>query len=313
MMRKFWLLCNEGMKGEKLVDWNDWKLVYLSKFVIYTLLTKFLMYLSVILFSLISAVSLLCSIALSVCAHTVWNISQMNVLQAKLSTEACDSLEMELILSTMKTGKHIQSDWQVVNISTVSGLECLMRLHSLIYIGLQTRTTNDEYLNDDNCNNDDIREGNHTSKTSYKIDPDEETSIIENKSNHITEIDGNTKKEMKLYNSTSTRSSRKNVNKCKDEEIGTKNNTKSIKGTKEKNTVNSQKINIEINQKPVLLWLHGAGGTAALSFGLSGIIDRLGEEYDIYALDLPGFGRSTINWKDRKTKLNDIKGMFFFP
>ena len=63
----------------------------------------------------------------------------------------------------------------------------------------------------------------------------------------------------------------------------------------------------KIVEKPVLLWLHGAGGTATLSLGISGIIDRLVDEYDIYALDLPGFGRSTIHWNG-STKLENISG-----
>lgn len=60
-------------------------------------------------------------------------------------------------------------------------------------------------------------------------------------------------------------------------------------------------------EKPVLFWLHGAGGTAMLSFGISGIIDRLADDYDIYALDLPGFGRSTIDWPN-KNSLRDATG-----
>jgi hypothetical protein len=61
-------------------------------------------------------------------------------------------------------------------------------------------------------------------------------------------------------------------------------------------------------EKPVLFWLHGAGGTAMLSFGISGIIDRLADDYDIYALDLPGFGRSTIDWPN-KNSLRDATGI----
>ena len=67
----------------------------------------------------------------------------------------------------------------------------------------------------------------------------------------------------------------------------------------------------KVGSKPILLWLHGAGGTATLSFGISGIIDRLGSEYDIYALDLPGFGRSTIHWNG-STKVENISGEIFF-
>jgi pimeloyl-ACP methyl ester carboxylesterase len=46
------------------------------------------------------------------------------------------------------------------------------------------------------------------------------------------------------------------------------------------------------SRKPSILWLHGVGGTATFSFGVSGIIDQLVDQFDIYALDLPGFGRS---------------------
>lgn len=50
--------------------------------------------------------------------------------------------------------------------------------------------------------------------------------------------------------------------------------------------------------KPVLLWLHGLGGTAMLSLGVTGIFDLLIDDYDVYALDLPGLGRSTIEWPE---------------
>lgn len=45
--------------------------------------------------------------------------------------------------------------------------------------------------------------------------------------------------------------------------------------------------------KPILIWLHGVGGTAALSFLHSNIIEKLADDFEIHALDLPGFGRST--------------------
>ena len=46
--------------------------------------------------------------------------------------------------------------------------------------------------------------------------------------------------------------------------------------------------------KPALIWIHGFGGTGAISFGLSGILDRLINQYDVYTIDVPGFGRSTL-------------------
>ena len=51
-------------------------------------------------------------------------------------------------------------------------------------------------------------------------------------------------------------------------------------------------VESKVAVKPVLLWLHGTGGTAAISFAKSGIMGRLATDYDIYAVDLPGFGRS---------------------
>jgi hypothetical protein len=50
---------------------------------------------------------------------------------------------------------------------------------------------------------------------------------------------------------------------------------------------------VNTNPKPTLLWLHGVGGTGAMSIVLSGIADKLAHHFDIYAVDLPGFGRST--------------------
>lgn len=46
-------------------------------------------------------------------------------------------------------------------------------------------------------------------------------------------------------------------------------------------------------ENPNLVWLHGVGGSAAISFAISGIMGRLVDHYNIYCLDLPGFGRST--------------------
>ena len=47
--------------------------------------------------------------------------------------------------------------------------------------------------------------------------------------------------------------------------------------------------------RPNLVWLHGVGGTATLSFVLSGIIDRIVDDFNVYAVDMPGFGRSTAD------------------
>lgn len=43
----------------------------------------------------------------------------------------------------------------------------------------------------------------------------------------------------------------------------------------------------------VLLWIHGTGSSAAISFGMNTLFDRLQDTYTVYAIDLPGFGRST--------------------
>jgi pimeloyl-ACP methyl ester carboxylesterase len=59
--------------------------------------------------------------------------------------------------------------------------------------------------------------------------------------------------------------------------------------------------------KPALLWIHGIGSSAALSFGITGVIDRLLDTYDIYALDLPGFGRSTA-----PVELKRMKGALLY-
>lgn len=49
----------------------------------------------------------------------------------------------------------------------------------------------------------------------------------------------------------------------------------------------------KICKKPSLIWLHGVGGSALLSLILSGIVDRVASQYDaVYAIDLPGMGRS---------------------
>ena len=45
--------------------------------------------------------------------------------------------------------------------------------------------------------------------------------------------------------------------------------------------------------KPKLFWIHGVGSTAAISFVLSDIMHKLKKDFEIYAFDLPGFGRSS--------------------
>lgn len=48
------------------------------------------------------------------------------------------------------------------------------------------------------------------------------------------------------------------------------------------------------NNKNNILWIHGVGGTATMSFVKSGVLGRLVDEFNVFALDLPGFGRSTL-------------------
>lgn len=51
---------------------------------------------------------------------------------------------------------------------------------------------------------------------------------------------------------------------------------------------------LKTNGKPALLWIHGVGGTAVLSMVKSGVLDRLTDTFNVFAIDLPGFGRSTL-------------------
>jgi pimeloyl-ACP methyl ester carboxylesterase len=58
-------------------------------------------------------------------------------------------------------------------------------------------------------------------------------------------------------------------------------------------SVISKSVNKYVTKKNIL-WLHGVGGTATFSFVLSGVMNRLADTYNVYAVDLPGFGRSTL-------------------
>ena len=53
-------------------------------------------------------------------------------------------------------------------------------------------------------------------------------------------------------------------------------------------------INNNCDNKPNIVLLHGYGGSSAISFCLSGVIQRLGNKFHIYAIDLPGFGRTVL-------------------
>lgn len=64
-----------------------------------------------------------------------------------------------------------------------------------------------------------------------------------------------------------------------------------------------------IAKKPVLIWLHGTGGTATLSLAASGVIRRLSDAYDIYAIDLPGFGRSIAPSELKSATEDDIENV----
>ncbi len=60
-------------------------------------------------------------------------------------------------------------------------------------------------------------------------------------------------------------------------------------------------------KKPTLIWIHGIGGTSTFSFILSGLGEKLVEDFDIHAIDLPGFGRSTLEFNNyNKNELNTL-------
>jgi hypothetical protein len=45
---------------------------------------------------------------------------------------------------------------------------------------------------------------------------------------------------------------------------------------------------------PNLLWIHGVGGTAAMSLVMSGVADRIAGDFKIFAIDMPAMGRSQV-------------------
>jgi hypothetical protein len=220
----FWLLFNEKKAELKKVDG-------LMKIVMHTLASKTILYASTFLFSVLFGLILIVSTIFCSGVYVLRFCCFCRINEFKLSTANCDALELQLMEDEMKRGKDVQSDWENLNVK-INGLECILRLHSIIYTGNNNR-------NHDNINNNN--------------DTHEKDNI---------------------------------------------NNKESNKGQKYKNNKKKKR------NKPVLFWLHGVGGTAMLSFGLSGIIDQLGDEYDIYALDLPGFGRSAIEWGDKKDTHN---------
>ena len=61
--------------------------------------------------------------------------------------------------------------------------------------------------------------------------------------------------------------------------------------------------------KKTIVWLHGVGGTGAISFVLSGIANKLADEFDIYCIDLPGFGRSTAPISYKHASQSEIEEM----
>lgn len=226
-MLVFWLLFNEKKVALKKADG-------FMKIVMHTLASKTILYASTFIFSVLFVLILIVSTIFCSGVYVLRFCCFSRINEFKLSTANCDALELQLIKDEMKRGKDVQSDWEIFNVK-IDGLECILRLHSIIYTSTNNKNNNDINFNDD------------THEKDYM------------------------------------------------------NNKDSNKGQKCKNNKENRK------NKPVLFWLHGVGGTAMLSFGLSGIIDQLGDEYDIYALDLPGFGRSTIEWGDQKDT-NNISG-----
>jgi hypothetical protein len=68
----------------------------------------------------------------------------------------------------------------------------------------------------------------------------------------------------------------------------------------------------KLAELPNLVWLHGVGGTATLSFVLSGVIDKLANGFNIYAFDLPGFGRSTADSRLKFASGNCAKHQYVY-
>ena len=61
--------------------------------------------------------------------------------------------------------------------------------------------------------------------------------------------------------------------------------------------------------KKTIVWLHGVGGTGTISFILSGIANKLVDDFDIYCIDLPGFGRSTTPSSYKHATQSEIEEM----
>ena len=221
----------------------------------HTLITKSLMYGSAVAVSTIFALLFFCSTVAWVVLHTVWFICFIDAEDMKLSKEACDLLESELVHQDMKRAADVRSNWVTAEFKTSSGLKCTMRLHSIICISGTEKMPS-------NCRDD----------------------------TNATQVDS-----VNGIHNLSTSSSKKKTP-----------NTSGMLSGKRIKLEDKIKENLK-PPKPVLFWLHGAGGTAILSFGISGIMDRLVDDYDVYALDLPGFGRSTIECSGRDS-MNNASG-----
>lgn len=57
--------------------------------------------------------------------------------------------------------------------------------------------------------------------------------------------------------------------------------------------ISKSEVNTNEN-KPNLLWIHGFGGSAAMSLYKSEVASRISVHFNIYGIDLPGFGRSVL-------------------
>ena len=254
MMLMSWLISDS--KTSPCGEYKD-NSNYLLKVAAHTLITKSLLYGSAVLFSTIFVLLFFCSTVAWLAIQAVWFVCCIEADELKLSTEACDSLESELVHQDMKRAVDVQSDWVTVAVKTSSGLECTMRLHSIICV-----SGSDKMPSSSSC---------RSNANARKVD------WVESSHNAY---DPPIKKK-------------------------TPNTQGTVSG---KRTNMEEKVKEDVKpSKPVLFWLHGAGGSAILSFGISGIIDRLVDDYDIYALDLPGFGRSTIEWPG-KDSLNNATG-----
>ena len=63
-------------------------------------------------------------------------------------------------------------------------------------------------------------------------------------------------------------------------------------------------------QASTLLWIHGTGSSAAISFGMNSIFDRLHKSYHVYAIDLPGFGRSSAPTSISEFSSDELEELF---